>query len=245
MTDFWKDMDYEMPEGVQEVKSEGGFEYYQHQPGIYLTVFGKLKAKYKDLNGDKCDPDAPGAHLTHFTVPLWITKYLGTTSEPQSKEVLAVKEDKILIPQVEQAAMLYFPLVISYDPKQQWTVHAKFESFHIPGQDALSIVKVNPAKPTEKTTNFKAFPAYYGSQIKLILDNKKSKKNNTYADSLELLTTAPRIEGNIMNTLEEEVQKMIEKEIASRQSDSDYTPPPAPSASSVLGADMGDFEEIS
>lgn len=243
--DMFKDMDYEMPEGVGDVKSEGGFEYYQHPLGIYMALVGRLKIGYKNLNNEKCEPDEPGAYISYFNLPLWITRFLGTTTTPENKSLLEPKDDKIIIPTVQQAAELYFNVYLSYAPKDQWSIHQKFSSFHLSGHENMSIVRQNPAKPTEKVTNFRAFPAYYGMQVKFVLDNAKSKTGKTYLGSVELLT-APRISGTAMNQLEQDVQMMIEKEIAARKSNNndDYVAPPPPSADGLFeDIDTGDFTQ--
>ncbi len=244
--DFWKEMDYAMPEGTEEVKSET-FDYYKHPLGVYLAIFGRATAKYKDTNGQKCEEGTPGSHISHFIFPCWITKYLGTTAEPVNKTVLEIKDGKLLIPTVKQAAELYYPLIVSYAPDMQWSVHQKFQSFHITGYDHLSIVRQNPAKPTEKITNFKAFPAYYGMQVKLVLQDKVSKGGKSFIDvGLELLT-APRFEGQVVKTIEDEIAQMIAKEIAERQSnkgDSSMVAPPPEANSLFNDVDAGEYGEV-
>lgn len=244
--DFYETLGYEMPDGVGEVKSES-FEYYRHPVGIYSAIFGRLNPKYKDLNGQKCTEDTPGATISHFIAPLWITKFLGIPSAPVNKAILAVSKDKILIPADVQAAELYYPLMISYNPKDQWKVHRIFESFAIPNHDSLRIVSQNPSKMTEKITNFKNFPAYYGIQIKFIIDpyiSKNTGKESTILATLELLPQLPKIDGEIMHQLEADVNGLIEREIASRQSeqsDSGYTPEAPPSADGLFNEDVGEY----
>lgn len=244
--DFYNELGYDLPEGVGEVKAES-FEYYRHPAGIYQAVFGRLNPKYKDLNGQKCEAETPGAYISHFTVPLWLLKFLGTSSAPTNKTLLQLGDGKIIVPEIGQAAELYFPLLIAYAPKDQWKNHKLFQSFTITGHDNFRVIAQNPNKPTEKITNFKAFPAYYGTQCKLVLE-LGAKTQQPYCSSLELLQ-APRIDTEIMHQLETDIQTIIDKEIADRQSSSNEPQTAtfsqeAPSADALFGKeeDLGEYE---
>lgn len=226
--DFFKDMGYELPPETSDVKSDS-FEYYRHPAGVYQGVFGKLTAKYKDGEGKKCDSTALGASLSHFTAALWIIKYLGILNKPENKPVLMYKEDKFIIPPDTQPAELYFPLMISYNPKDQWKVQKLFEKFTIPGHEHLRLVKLNPVKPTEKSTNFPAFPAYYGVPIKFTIDLGQ-QKGSPYCSSIQMLDT-PRYNPEAIATLEKEIEQIIEMEKAKRQNQQqEYSAPPPPEA---------------
>ena len=243
--DFYNELGYDMPEGVDAVKSES-FDYYRHPAGIYQVVFGRLNAKYKDLNNKKCEPETPGAYISHFTASLWIIKYLGTTNEPTNKPMIHIGEDSVTLPEVMQAAELYFPLLVAYTPKDQWKNHKLFQSFVLPGHENLRIIQQNPAKPTEKATNFKAFPAYYGMQCKLIL-KLGDKTQQPYADTVELLA-APRFTVESMHKLETQVQALIDREIADRKSNTETSTATfsqeAPSADALFGKeeDLGEYD---
>lgn len=228
MPDFYEDAGYAMPPEAGEVKSDS-FEYYKHPAGIYRGVFGKLTAKYKDSNGKKCEGADVGAKLTHFTAALWILEYKGKVNAPESKPMIAFVNNSFALPTGVQPAEVYFPLMVSYDPKDQWKVQKLFESFAIPGHDNLRLVKLNPSKPTEKITNFQAFPSYYGMPIEWIID-LGAQKGSPYCSSIKMLVT-PRYPQEAIATMEKEVEHIIELERAKHkesQSNS-YTAPPPPS----------------
>lgn len=239
--DFYEALGYALPDEVGEVKSEG-FEYYRHPVGIYTGLFGKLTAKYKDLNGDKCEPTTPGSYISHFIAQILITKFLGTSSAPENKSIIAPNsKGEFSLPSVNQAGELYYPLLISYDAKNQWKVHRLFEKFLIPGTE-FRIVKQNPSKPTEKITDFRAFPAFYGCPVKFIIEAGK-KTGSPYCSNIELGDLSQRVGPEEMNKLELMIDKLIQREMTPSDSGSLPEGPP-PSATDLFGEeDLGEFVE--
>jgi len=229
--DFYEDLGYQLPDSVPEGIASESFEYFKQPVGIYRGLFGKLVAKYKDINGNRCEETADTAKLSHFINNLWVTEYLGTPASPVHKPILSVGQDMIHIPAgIGQVAELYFPLVISLDPKMQWSIQGKFESFMIQGHEELRIVKVNPAKMTEKITNFRAFPAYYGMQIEFILNDvkKDGTKTSPYLASIKLIN-ADKVAPELMNRLESDYLDLLKAEQdarKSKQGESFDAPPP-------------------
>ena len=229
MPDFYQDMGYELPDEVQPIKSEG-FEYYQHPVGIYIGLFGKPILKYKDINGKACDSTTEGRKLDHINIPQWILKYLGAESTPVDKPVLSIGADMIHIPAgIAQTAELYFNFMISTDPKWQWSIQQKLESFAIPGHDELRLVTVNPNKMTEKYTNLRALPYYYGAPIQFTLSDikKDGSKTRAYLATIKLIDGV-RPTPEMMNRLETDYQSLLTKEQEARKSNNDNVAPPPP-----------------
>lgn len=231
--DFYNAVGYELPPDVpKEIVSEG-IEYYKHPAGIYIGFIGRLTAKYKDINGQRCDADLPGAKFDHYGLTRWIIRQLGTVSEPNAREVLG---NELVIPDGMQVAELYFPEYISVEPKQQWSLHKKFANFHIPGHPNLDIVKADVNKPSLKVTNFAAFPSYYGQVIKWNI--VVSKKDNPYIEETSLIASE-RISTEKIIELEHKVTEIIEQQRVEREAkrNSEYSPsaPPDTSASDLVG----------
>jgi hypothetical protein len=232
MTDFYEDMDYQIPEEITPVKSEGGFDYYKHPAGIYLGFIGRLTVKYKDINGKNCDPEAMGAKPSHSVLAIWLTEYLGTSGTPKSAPILLPTSEKVQLPKDVQSAQLYFPFTLSFDPKFQWSIHQKFESFIIPGYENSRIVTVNPNRMTEKYTNFQAFKFYYGLPVKMNIE--LSAKGNTYVSSIKLTGGLEnRIPTNLMKQLESDFEELRAREKANTNSSSEAVPSQAPPNTSV------------
>lgn len=230
MADFYEDLGYQLPSEVGEVKSES-FEYYKHEAGVYNGFIGKTTVKYKNLEGKKVEEGTAGARPSHLILSLWITEFLGTSQNPKNVPILSVGEDKIHIPAgIQQAAELYFPFMLSLDPKFQWAIQSKLQDFNIPGHDNLRLVKVNPAKMTEKITNFQALPYYYGMPIKFTLDIGE-KKGGIYLSKIIQGDLAKRVQQNLIMSLEEDFNALIQREIDARKSKKDdgyiQNPPPS------------------
>lgn len=228
MTDFYEDMGYELPEEAKPIKSEG-FEYYKHPAGVYHGVFGKLIPKYKDINEKKCEPTDIGAHLSHYTATLWITEFLGNNIE-QKKKVVQFNGEDVTIPANTPSSHLYFPFMISTDPKWQWAIHQKFESWSLPGIENSKLVTVNPAKMTEKFTNVRAFPLYYGMPISFKIEIGE-KKGSPYMASIKLMgDVSNRIPFELMGKLEGKFNSLLESERADRDKKDEVPNAEAPEA---------------
>lgn len=213
--------EYLLPEGVGEVKASSA-EYYKHSAGTYKAYFGKLRPKYKDLNGKKCNQDDVGAALTHFVVRLWLIEKIGDNNF----NYLKLDSNKKFIFNVEDdVSKLYFPLVISYMAKEQWKNIRLFDASYITDVENSKIVKLNPANPTEKIVNFNAFPLYYGMPCLIVIENGK-QTGAPYVAKLTLSNDINRkLKADIMNDLENFVEnKIIENRNANNNNET-YTPP--------------------
>ena len=236
MPDFYEDMGYSLPEEAQPIKSEG-FEYYKHPGGTYRGIMGKIIVKYKDINGKKCEPTDMGARLSHYINVLWITEYLGTSGNPKNAQILLPTAEKIQLPKGVPTAELYFPFMISTDPKWQWSIHQKFENFIIPGHEESRIVIVNPNKMTEKFTNVRAFPYYYGMPIQFDIEIGE-KKGSSYLANIKLAGgVESRIPLEKMAQLEKDFTELLERERTERENKPTESVPQAP-------APEGDFSDI-
>jgi len=216
---FYEEAGFEMPVGVESVTAEGGFEYYKFPAGLYRAVFGKMRPLYRNADKKSCEPTDIGAKLYSFQNYLWVTQYLGTSTHPEKKDILIVKDSGIVIPEVQQMAELYYSNFISYLPEEQWREHKKFESFVIPGHEQHRIISPDPANPSKKKTNFKNFPFYYGMTVEFNL--VLSAKGNPYMDSFKLITDAQRVPVDMMKALEVEVDARIQREIEARKAKKD------------------------
>jgi len=212
---FYEEAGYEMPDNVEAVSGEGGFEYYKFPIGTYRMIFGKLKPLYRNINNESCDSTTPGARLTSFQNFLWATEYLGTSTNPNAKNILVVTDKEIQIPNNAQMAELYYSNFISYLPQDQWKEHKKFESFIIPGHENIRIISPDPNNPSKKITNFKYFPHYYGFYVEVNLVS--SSKGNVYIDSMKFLADKPRVSPELLKQLENTVDMKIKMEIESRK----------------------------
>lgn len=235
---------YEIPAELGEVKDDS-FKYYRHADGVYTGYIGRLNLRYKDSEDKKCEPDFPGAKLTGTTLVLWIVGYLGTPDKPVTEKVLG---KDLIVPQdgVMESSATYFPLTVPIQPKEQWKNIRMFEDFTIPNHDSLRIIKVNPDKPTEKFTNFKSFPHYFGAPVSFVVGTHKTKagdKEYTIVDSIKLMQTewsAP----DKLNAAQAGFEELRAKEIAKRKTaeDSGYQPPAPPQTD--LDALLGNPEDV-
>lgn len=215
---FYQEAGFEMP--VESVTAEGGFEYYKFAPGTYRAIFGKMRGLYKNSENKSCESTDMGAKLTSMQSYLWVIQYLGTSTHPEKKDLLVVSDAEIKIPQVQQAAELYYSNFISVLPQDQWREHKKFEKFIIPGHEHLRIISPDPANPSKKTTNFKHFPFYYGMIVEFNVIH--SGKGSPYVDgAFKLVLDKPRVPTELVKKLETDVDSMIQREIEARKQKKD------------------------
>lgn len=238
MSDFEKELGYSLPDGIEDVKAEQT-EYYRHPAGIYKGVFGKLEPRYKNLDGKRCEPEEPGAYLSHFIAKILLLSY---HKDKEVKKILSYhksgthmekKPDMFIAPLGVKPVELYFPLTISYSPKEQWRNIKLFEKFIV---NNVKIVEVGN-KQTEKVIKFKNFPFFYGYGVDLVI--AESKKGSTYAESLTL-------NGEIYNKLavsemENKIDEMIKEEINRNKNAENPILPP--SADDIINDDfLGDYQ---
>ena len=204
---------YELPEDVpQQVEGES-FDYYRHPAGIYLGAAGRLKLKYKDANDKTCGSSDIGARLVPGVLPLWIFEYLGTNTAPQTKMIIS---KDLVIPPSFTIPEVYYPQMISFDPKDQWKNAKLFGGWK--ADNLPPIISPKPSKPSIKVTNFQAFPAYYGIQVKWLLVT--NDRGSVYVDGGIQLQKLPRVPADKMTLLENMADKRAKEEWeARRQSD--------------------------
>jgi hypothetical protein len=223
--EFWNEMGIELPNDAPQSVETTNQSYYKHPIGTYTAFIGRLTAKYKDSEGKRCEPTDVGASFSHFILPLWIKKFMGSNAQPTIEQLIT---DKLELPN-RPITECYFPIVImANDKKRMWQYHRMFESFKVIDKPELTVVKSNPANPQKKSMDFKALATYVGIPVKFVLDNSKSKKGNAYLDSLMIESLSrPPIE--TLKGFELAVNTKVEAERQSRQKEDTYVPPQAPS----------------
>ena len=215
-----------LPDGVPaEIPAESQYQYYKVPQGLYDIVFGKLNYKYKDLNNKPCDAGVPGAQFRNMAIsPLWLLQYDGTAQIPNKKVILG---KNLTIP-ANPVAELYYPHIISWEPKRQWINIKLFENFEIKGISQSKVVTLNPAKPTGKIMNFGALKYFYGSiaTINIIWTGENDKYVNI-DDKYGIKLTGERIPLEKMKQFEVEIDAKLQLERASRAEakSNSYTPP--------------------
>lgn len=107
---------FEVPSIIIEGTSD--FEYFKHVPGAYEGRLGKLTIKYVDLDGKKCDANAPGAKPKHGTLDIFVTA--SPDGHGFSEDLTNKKYGEILYKQ-------YIPL----EPERQWQNKNLFNLFKI------------------------------------------------------------------------------------------------------------------
>lgn len=229
MSDFYETLGYEMPEDTPKQVEAEGFQYYRHPMGLYMGFVGKLIAKYKDSEGHRCESEAIDAKFSHYSIPLWITKALGNLEHP-SDEVL-IHPDTLLLP-AKPITEIYFPIFISVEPKNQWTLKKMFENWSIPGHDKYNIIVPSTANPANTVTNFAGFPAYYGLSVKFYLTAKDPTKSRYIDGVADIISYEKRIPMEKLQTFEEAISSRVEQERIERQAESGtssgYQPEKAP-----------------
>lgn len=211
----WEDV----PEQV-----EADVSYYKVPEGSYIVVFGKLVPKYKDINGNSCEPGTPGSIFSHASAPLWLIEYHGTPSEPKKETILGWNLE---IPENKKVMELYFNLYISWDKRDQWKNINLFKDFSLKHQPMSKVVITDPSK-SGKIVRLKSLAYYYGCA--LYINILWSEKGTPYIDTknkgVKILDEFIRPEKMI--EFEKKISAKVEKEREERNSqdkDKSYTPP--------------------
>lgn len=220
-------MDYELPEGAPEQGEYEEFQFYRHPAGIYIGFIGKLHSKFKDGKGKACDSNMPGANFDHFQLPLWILKFLGSSTNPKSEDIITITDGNLILAD-RSVFEMYYGAYISTDPKRLWGYTKMFEDFKIPGHPKYNIIQQSGKNMATKVMNYSGFPAYYGLQCKFALTYKpKSEKQTRYIDGkIEILDFTKRIPSDKLKLFEEAVDLKVKSEQKERAKQQDtYTPP--------------------
>jgi len=234
---------YELPSNVSDQQVEV-FEFYEHTPGEYTGFLGKLRPIYKDADNKTVKPDALGAVLNSFLMPIWIFQSLGTAELPL-REVRITPEIALAFdPEKISVHSAYFNIYIPYlDQRSQWQNIQKFGKFTFPGNDGLRLVKIDPAMRTKKTVCFTNFPKYYGMPVTFSLT---PGKKSVYIDTLTQGEVAQIVPATKILQLENQVDKIIEAEKTKRRASlGSYLPetPPQTNFDVLASEDTGEFSE--
>ena len=221
---------YELPDNAPRQGEFEQFQYYQHPAGLYVGFIGKLNSKFKGADGKNCPPDMPGAVFDHFQLALWITKFLGSSTNPKTEEIVKLNADGNLLLPDRELAECYFGLYISTDPKRAWSLAKTFEDFRLPGHAKFNVLQQSGKNMATKVVNYSAFPAYYGIPIKFALTFKpESEKQARYIDGkIDLLELAKRIPFDKLQQFEAVVEAKVKASQAERAAKNNTYQPETP-----------------
>ena len=222
---------YELPDNAPKQGEFEQFQYYQHPAGLYIGFVGKLNSKFKGADGKPIAPDMPGAVFDHYQLALWVTKFLGSTTNPKSEEIITTSPNGSLILPLRPTMECYYGLYISTDPKRAWSMAKTFEDWRIPGHAKYNIIQQSGKNMATKVVNYNGFPAYYGLGIKFALTYKpESEKQSRYIDGkIDLIDMTKRIPFEKLQEFETAVEIKVKSEQSERASKKDNyvaeTPP--------------------
>src|SRR5690606_18241155 len=116
--------------------------------------------------------DEPGAQLSHFTLPFWIQKSMGTSDAPMERVLI---KPNLELPDCP-IAETYFPQYLPITPDRQWSIQRLFEKLKVKEAPQYDVVKTAPDNPLKKITDFKALTAWYGIPVKFFIDYKEASE---------------------------------------------------------------------
>lgn len=222
---------YELPTGAPKQGEFEQFQYYQHPAGLYIGFVGKLNSKFKGADGKPIASDMPGAVFDHYQLTLWLTKFLGSTTNPKSEEIITTSPTGNLLLPSRPTAECYYGLYISTDPKRAWSMAKTFEDWRIPGHAKYNIIQQSGKNMATKVINYNGFPAFYGLGIKFALTYKpESEKQSRYIDGkIDFIDMTKRIPFEKLQEFESAVEIKVKAEQSERASKKNTyeAPPPA------------------
>lgn len=171
---------FEVPSIIIEGTSD--FEYYKHVPGAYEGRLGKLTIKYVDLDGKKCDANAPGAKPKHGTLDIFITA--SPDGHKFSEDLTGKRYGEIIYKQ-------YIPL----EPERQWQNKNLFNLFRI---DNVQVVE----NPDDKNFKVNLGNLIYFIGRTVAFELAVSDKGNTFLKSLFLTDKSPLTEEKLKKDFE-------------------------------------------
>lgn len=250
MPDFDADIGvpYELPDNAPKQGEFEQFQYYQHPAGLYIGFVGKLNSKFKGADGKPLAPDMPGATFDHYQLALWITKFLGSTTNPKSEELITISANGSIILPNRPTMECYYGLYISTDPKRAWSMAKTFEDWRIPGHAKYNIIQQSGKNMATKVVNYNGFPAYYGLGIKFALTYKpESEKQTRYIDGkVDILDMTKRIPFEKLQEFETAVEVKVKAEQSERASKKNTyeAAPPAETDFDLLASDNNSDDSL-
>lgn len=154
---------------IPEVVAETAKGYYEHKPGVYLGLIGKLKPVYKDFEGKKCEAKTPGAMLKYFMLQIIIKRNETTQQDYVINGQIADGEDY---------GKFMFQQYLSVDPKDQW----KYKKLLANLVSDDNNIKIVVGDDKQYTISYKNFPLFYGMSVNLTLE--AGKKGGVFAQSI-------------------------------------------------------------
>jgi len=157
-----------------KIKSESNF--FQYEEGQYTAIVGRLIAKYKDADGEKCERSKPGAKMAFIMQEMFIMK--SPYGDPLNDDATLNKD----LP----AGACRYQKYVSIKPDQQWGNVLFYKDFKIDGQPTLDVVT---KEGNDEFVNYAIIGRYYlGARVTFKMT--MSKKKSLFPEEVELVTHA-------------------------------------------------------